>query len=437
MNKFQELLAASLIAAVATGAVVGVVIWKTAATQHAFVAEQFAAQNAKVQTVGEELAKTAADLKRLDGALKATEATLREVKDQVALVGTRTGIAQLNSLAEAANKTLGEIKQATAPDQTKERVETALAPLAAKLDDSNKALAALQANSDNKTRDDALARIETALAGVKEAFATQAPSPALTQANAKLDDALKSLTAIRQTTEALKGNGTDTAKLDEAAKSLATIKETLDAIKSLAESDTAKLEAASKSLAALDASVTKGFAEASASQTALIKAVEKPDPSPAQPAKPKQDLVVFYVSMAGKAAPAPAPAPAPATTASTGLTPVVPPPFAVRFERLGKVDDEGQTEVIVGKLRDIVKGHSGCTIAVAGHADTFGGDSKNYELSKRRANEVADKLQAAFAGDDIKIERAQWGERRLKEWTPDGVTREANRRVDVAVSCEN
>ena len=153
-------------------------------------------------------------------------------------------------------------------------------------------------------------------------------------------------------------------------------------------------------------------------------------PAPAPPvAEPAQDLVVFYVSMAGAA-------PAPAAAAAPGLTPVVPPPFTVHFERLGKVDDEGQTKVIVVKLRDIVKGHSGCTIAVAGHTDTSGGDRRNYELSKRRANEVADKLKAAFAGGPISISETQWGERRLAEWTPDGTANEANRRVDVAVSCK-
>ena len=413
MNKFQELLAAGLIAAVATGAVAGVVVWKTTATQRAFVAEQFAAQNSKIQSVGDELAKSASDLKRLDGALKTTEATLREVKDQVSLVGTRTGIAQLNSLIEAANKALAEIKQATAPDQTK----TALAPLADKLDAANKALAALQAKlkdtSDDKTRDAALAQV-----------------------NNKLDDALKALAAIGKTADALKGSGTDTAKLEEAATSLAAIKELLDTIKSRADADTAKLEATSKSLAALDASVKQGFADLGSRQADVMKTVTKPAPESAPPAEPKQDLVVFYVSMAGNAAAAPASSPPPPPKGEPGLTPVVPPPFTVHFERLGKVDDEGQTKLIVGKLRGIVKGHSGCTIAVAGHTDTFGGDRTNYELSKRRANEVADKLRAAFAAASIPITETQWGERRLKEWTPDGVAREANRRVDIAVSCE-
>jgi peptidoglycan hydrolase CwlO-like protein len=116
MNRIQELLVAGLIAAAITGTVAGVVVWKVTATQHAFVAQQFAAQNSKIQSVGDELAKTAGDLKQLGGALKATEATLREVKDQVSLVGTRSGIAQLSTLIEAANKALAAGDRA-GPDQ--------------------------------------------------------------------------------------------------------------------------------------------------------------------------------------------------------------------------------------------------------------------------------------------------------------------------------
>ncbi len=402
MNKFQELLVASLIAAVATGAIAGMVIWKTMATQHEFVARQFEAQNSKIQTVGDELAKTAGDLKRLDGALKTTEATLRQVKDQVSLVGTRTGMAQLNSLIEAANKTLAEIKQATAPDQTK----AALAPLGAQVGAANKTLAALRAKLDDKSSD-------------------KAREEALAQVNSKLDDALKTLAVIGKTADALKGSSTDMAKLDEAAKSMAAIKESLNSIKSRADADTVKLDAASKSLAALDTSIKQGFADVASKQAGVMKAVTKPTPTPSQPAAPKQDLVVFYVSMAGKAA-----APAP------GLTLPAPPPLAVQYEEIGGVDDEGQAKVIVGKLRGIVKGHSGCTIAVAGHADTLGSDKANYELSRERAEKIADQLKSAFAGDNIAIARTQWGERRLKEWTPDGTAREANRRVEIAVNCE-
>ena len=432
MNKILEYLVAGLIAAAATGVVAGVVVWKIGERQREFVAKELAAQSTKIQDVGSELAKTAADLKALNSALHATNETLGQVKDHVSLVGTRSGIAELNGKIEAANKALADIKQATAPEQAK----SALAPLGAKLDATGKRLTAVEAKLDDKsgdkTRDEALTRIEAAIAGVKDAVAKPPADPGLTQANTKLDDGLKSLATIRQTIEALKGNGTDTAKLDEATKSLAAIKASIDAMKSHADADTAKLEAAWKSIAALDTSVKKGFGDAAASQTALLKAAEKPAPAP-PPAKSQQDLVVFYVSMAGAT---PAPSPPPPAKGEPGLTPVVPPPYSVRFERIGGVDDEGQTKLIVDKVRTLIKGHSGCSIAVAGHADTLGGDRTNYELSKRRANEVTDKLRAAFAGEPIPVSETQWGERRLAEWTPDGTARQANRRVDVAVSCE-
>lgn len=408
MSKIQEQLIAGFIAAAVTGVIAALVIWKITASQHGFFAHEFAAQQTRLQAVGDEITKTASDLKELDAALKTTEVTLREVKDQVSLISTRNGIARLSTLAESANKTLAEIKQATAPDQAKGQVETALAPLADKLDSASKALSALQGKLDDKTRDQALARIEAALASVKDAIVKQPANPELTQANAKLDEALKSLSAIGKTADGIKSStDADAAKLADVSKSLSAISQTLGAVKSGVDANAVKLDQASSTLAALK--------------------------SPAQqPVKPEQDLVVFYVSMAGKAAAAPAPA----AVAAPGLTPTVPPPFTVHFERLGKVDDEGQTALIINKLRSIVKGHSGCAIAVAGHTDTFGGDHRNYELSKRRANEVADKLKAAFKVDTIPVTETQWGERRLAEWTPDGVANEANRRVDIKVSCE-
>ena len=155
MNNIRDHLAAGLIAAVVTGIIAGAVIWKITAAQRDFVAAQFAAQDAKLQAVNAALAKTADDLKQLDGALQMTEATLREVKDQVSLVGTRTGIEKLNTMVEAVNKDLADIKQATAPEQAK----AALAPLAGKLDALGKAMAALRARPTTNARDQALAGI--------------------------------------------------------------------------------------------------------------------------------------------------------------------------------------------------------------------------------------------------------------------------------------
>ena len=280
MNNIRDHLAAGLIAAVVTGIVAGAVIWKITAAQHDFVAAQFAAQDAKFQAVNAALAKTADDFKQLDGALQITETTLREVKDQVALVGTRTGIAQLNTMVKDVNKALADIKQATAPEQAK----AALAPLAGKLDTLSKAMAALRSKIDDKTRpqalDEALKRIETAIAGVKNEIAKQPTDPAITQANAKLAEVSKSLPALNQT---------------------------LDALKSSVSANASKLDRASTSLTALSTTVKQGFADTAAKQAELSKAVAKAvaKSAPASPVKPKQDLVVFYVATAGKAAATP------------------------------------------------------------------------------------------------------------------------------------
>ena len=56
-------------------------------------------------------------------------------------------------------------------------------------------------------------------------------------------------------------------------------------------------------------------------------------------------------------------------------------------------------------------------------------------LNLRRADEVAKKLKAAFAGEAVRITEAAWGERKLKRWTPDNTPSATNRRVDIVVHC--
>jgi len=409
MKSILDQLVPGLIAAVVTGAIAAVVIWKITAGQQEFVAQQFAAQDKQIQAVGTELGKTTSDLKRLDGALKTAEATLRDVKDQVSLVGTRNGLAELGGMVKDANKALAD-----------------------KLDTLSKAVATLPSKPDDEARDQArdqaLARIQTAIAGVKDAIAKRPTDPALTQANAKLDDALKDLAALGKTADGFKtGIDANAAKLADASKSLNALGQTLDAIKNDVSANATKLDQTSSSLTALNTAVKQGFAKTAAKQADLAKAVAKP--APAQQAGPEQDLVVFYVSMPGAA-------PAPKSAAAEGLTPAVPPPLAVHYEKIGGINDDGQAKVIADRLRTIMEGHSDCTIAVAGHADTLGSDRVNYELSKQRATAVADKLKAAFSGEPVKITQTQWGERRLTEWTPDGIANEANRRVDIKVSCD-
>ena len=112
-------------------------------------------------------------------------------------------------------------------------------------------------------------------------------------------------------------------------------------------------------------------------------------------------------------------------------------PLDIQFEKIGSTDDNGQAALIIPKLKALVQGRNGCTISVAGYADTVGGDQVNLKISQKRAQNIAQKIKAAFSGSDVKVNEAAWGERRLKAWTPDGTANENNRRVDIAVNCKS
>ena len=111
-------------------------------------------------------------------------------------------------------------------------------------------------------------------------------------------------------------------------------------------------------------------------------------------------------------------------------------PLDIEYAKVGSADDDGQAAMIIPKLKSIVEGRSGCTISVAGYADTLGNDEYNLTLSQKRARNIAEKIKSAFAGSDVAVNEAAWGERRLKDWTPDNTGNLANRRVDIAVNCK-
>lgn len=190
------------------------------------------------------------------------------------------------------------------------------------------------------------------------------------------------------------------------------------------ETQIAQIESAKGHAAAIDA--LKGeISGIASSQAMLSKAVadlsDKIKQANAQPssASAGEDLAVIYVSSPH--------APAPGSI----------PMMTVNYERVGSLDDNGQTAAIIERLKPLLKDRKNCTIGVEGYADTLGGDSRNLQLSKQRAEEVSAKLRAAFADQGVKVSDAAWGERRLKIWTKDNTGQRANRRVDIEVSCKD
>lgn len=158
-------------------------------------------------------------------------------------------------------------------------------------------------------------------------------------------------------------------------------------------------------------------------QTAFA-ATTKPNPGQAEP-----ETIVVYVP--------PTTAPAVATSSGPETTSGIPAaPLSVRFDKIGSTSAGDQANALIGNLKRIVKDRHGCTISVAGYADTLGSDSVNLDVSRERAEAVASKLRAAFAGQNVAIRKVAWGERQLKVWTPDGKSEKANRRVDISIDCK-
>ena len=326
--------------------------WGTPKAQ-SFLNEKFAALDAKIA--------------------KNNENALAAIKKFPSLEGATKELETLNSKIKKTNDTLTEIQKQISAATSK----TELAPLDAKLDKATTVLTAIQADlsrtkSDDAARNSALTRVEEAINAVKDEIAGSA-------SQAKLQDAV------------------------------------------------AKLDAVRTSLAKLETAVKDGFSGDTSSRAELKAAIAQlaQPPAPASTgglAKASEDLLVFYVSLPAASPPAPP-------------QPDVIPPMTVQFEKIGGADNNGQADLIIRKLRPIIKEHKGCSIAVSGYTDTLGSDEDNHALSKRRAQKIAAEIKSAFAGEHIQITTTAWGERRLKEWTKDDVADATNRRVDVVVRC--
>ncbi len=102
---------------------------------------------------------------------------------------------------------------------------------------------------------------------------------------------------------------------------------------------------------------------------------------------------------------------------------------------LNKVMTAGVDEQVAKAVVDMnrKKGDQTCRLSVHGYSDTLGGDKRNLELSRQRAEYVARKLRFE---EFIVMEVRAWGERRLETHTLDGVDNKKNRRVEITMACE-
>lgn len=328
------------------------------------------------QSETRERALLKSELAELNAKIGKTNDTLAQLQKTASVDGIAKELGELDSKIRNANDTLAKLQQAN--------------PLAS----VSKELASLDGKI--KGTNDALADIKktTSLAGVTDA---------LVQLDAKIKSSNDTLAEIQKAT--MVTGSTPAPKTTALENSIGDLSKRIDdekALRGKLSDDIAKLQDA------LKAQATLKVQDAPAAKT--------------EPSADRNDVVVFYVQ-------------SPDAMQKAQAAPAIP-PMTVRFEKIGGLDDNGQADMIVQKLRAITKGRTDCSVTVAGYADTLGGDKLNLAISKRRAHLVAAKLQTAFAGGPVHITEAAWGERRLQDWTPNETAHAANRRVDVSVNCK-
>lgn len=339
------------------------------------------------------------EIAELNSKLAQSNDALAQLQKTASVESIAKQIEQLNDRIKSANEQLAGLQKATALDGVVKQIAALDAKVDAKVGDTDKAIGATNealADLKKSTSLDGIARqLEQLSADLKKSASLDGITRQLGQLSGEIKNANGALAEIQKATM----NTGSAAKAPALETSIGGLSKRIDEEKvarGKLSQDIARLEDA-------------------------LKAESAPAPKPAADAE-RNDVVVFYVQSAKAMADAQAAPPLP--------------PMTVRFERIGGLDDNGQATMIAEKLKAVTRGRSDCTVTVAGYADTLGDDRVNLEISKRRAHAIAAKLKAAFAGGPVQIAEVAWGERRLEEWTPNNVGREANRRVDVSVNCK-
>jgi outer membrane protein OmpA-like peptidoglycan-associated protein len=302
-------------------------------------------------------------------------------------------LTELNSKFKKTNDTLAQVQKTV----SLERITKELELLNSKIKSTNEALAGSQKASLESIVEklellDAKAKsTNDALADIKKTGSPGNVAEELGQLSSKIKNSNDALAEIQKASLS-----TSRAQSDRSAK----LENAIDALKKEIDDDSAMRAKLSQEIAKLQDALKSGAA----------------------PSAGSKDVVVFYVHTQD--------------ATQKAQFAAIAPPMTIRFEKVGSLDDNGQAEMIIHKLKGIIKNESNCSISVAGYADTLGGDKTNLTISKKRAQAIAAKLKSAFAGNHVQISEAAWGERRLQDWTPNDVGHEANRRVEIAVSCK-
>jgi len=365
---------------------------------------------------------SAKQIAALQSKVEATEAALTKIQDVVATGEIRKHLGELNTKIEKTNAALTELQKGTALKSVADKLEqlnTAIKTTDTTLADITKSIPQKglgdkveTISSDLKSITDKLGnRVDTIGADLKSIgskLADLQKSTPAEQIAAKIDEIRQAIPPdVKSQLTALSGQ----------------VKNINDTVAKLQQPGAASGDGKTAGLSDVVGSLRANVDEAATLRSKLAEQIASLKDAAGNIAKPQpSDVVVVYVDL-------PDDSPRPQTVATVS-------PLAVEFAKVGSTDVDGQAAMLAARLKDIIKDRKNCTISVAGYADTMGKDDWNLTISKRRARNVAEKLRTAFAGQGVQINEAAWGERRLKDWTPDETPNAMNRRVDVSVSCK-
>jgi outer membrane protein OmpA-like peptidoglycan-associated protein len=429
-------------------ALLGITLWKVMQNDPA---KQIAALNAKIETTENALAKIQEvvasreirqHLGELNSKIEKTNAALAELQKGTALKSVADQLEQLNTAIKTTDMTLADITNSIPQKGLGDKVEmigTDVKSISDKVADLQKSAPARQAVTEIGAKVETISAdlktISTKLADLQKSMPAE---QAVTRLNEKVETIsadLKTISTRLADSQKSAPTGRIAAKIDEIKQAIPSdmqgelaalskeVKGIGETVAKLQQPFTTASAGGSSALSDAVGSLKSNVSEAAALRGKLAEQIASLQKAARTISKPQpSDVVVVYLDLPEESA-------RPQTVATVS-------PLTVEFAKVGSTDPDGQANLLATRLKDIVKDRKNCTISVAGFADTVGRDDWNLTISKRRAQGVAEKLRTAFAGQDVQINEAAWGERRLKDWTPDETPNAMNRRVDVSVSCK-
>lgn len=107
--------------------------------------------------------------------------------------------------------------------------------------------------------------------------------------------------------------------------------------------------------------------------------------------------------------------------------------FGLAFPSGGS-DIPEQSDDLMRRVETAIRMFPGATLTVTGHTDSFGGDQANFELSRRRAEAVRDRLQGTLRIPAARISAVGYGETQPVASNQTREGRAKNRRIDVIIA---